>query len=692
MERFKDTSLSPVTRAEALCDILPTERQAEQLRYDAPAIPEAGLPAYNWWNEGLHGVARAGTATVFPQAIGLAATFDTDLMHRIAEVISTEARAKYNASQKQGDGDIYKGLTLWSPNINIFRDPRWGRGHETYGEDPYLTARLGVEFVKGLQGEGGHLRTAACAKHFAVHSGPEADRHEFDAKASAKDIEETYLPAFRALVKEAKVEGVMGAYNRVNGEPACASEFLMGKLREWGFDGYFVSDCWAINDFHAHHKVTDTPEESAAMALKAGCDINCGSTYLKMMGALEKGLVTPEDIRRSCVRALRTRIRLGQLDKTEYDDIPYSVIACREHKAVALEAAHKSAVLLKNNGILPLSREKIGTIAVIGPNADSRSALIGNYNGTPDRYITFLEGIQDAFGGRVLYAEGSHLFLDRSQGLAQAGDRLAEAVSAAENADIIVACVGLDATLEGEEGDTGNQFASGDKPDLYLPLSQQQLLQKLRETGKPMIVVLAAGSSVNIDCDCDALLNMWYPGQFGGKALADILFGDVSPSGKLPVTFYKDADNLPDFRDYSIAGRTYRYCNDDNVLYPFGFGLSYADILCTDLSYADGTVKLTVTNRSDIAAEDVVQLYITAHGVSGAAKYSLCGMKRVSLAANESREITLELPCSAFETVDENGTRSISASRFTLYAGNSQPDPVSLTLGAAPFASTEIFL
>ncbi|MBQ8171232.1 MAG: glycoside hydrolase family 3 C-terminal domain-containing protein [Oscillospiraceae bacterium] len=692
MKKYNDTALSPVERAEALCDELSTEQQAEQLRYDAPAIPQAGLPAYNWWNEGLHGVARAGTATVFPQAIGLAAAFDSDLIRRTAEIISAEARAKYNASQKQGDGDIYKGLTLWSPNINIFRDPRWGRGHETYGEDPYLTARLGVEFVKGLQGEGKHLRTAACAKHFAVHSGPEAIRHEFDAKASPKDMEETYLPAFKALVEEAKVEGVMGAYNRVNGEPACASEFLMGKLREWGFDGYFVSDCWAINDFHAHHKITETPEESAAMALKAGCDINCGSTYLKMMDALEKGLVTPEDIHRSCVRALRTRIRLGQLDKTEYDDIPYSVIACDEHKAVALEAAHKSAVLLKNNGILPLSREKTGTIAVIGPNADSRSALIGNYNGTPDRYITFLEGIQDSFGGRVIYAEGSHLFLDRSQGLAQAGDRLAEAVAAAENSDVIIACVGLDATLEGEEGDTGNQFASGDKNDLYLPLSQQLLLQKLRETGKPMIVVLAAGSSVNIDCDCDALLDMWYPGQYGGRALADIVFGDVSPSGKLPVTFYKDADKLPDFCDYSMAGRTYRYCNDDNVLYPFGFGLTYADIVCTDLSYNDGTVKLTVTNQSNTASEDVVQLYIKGYGEDDIPNHSLCGFARIRLAAHESRDIEIAIPCSAFETVNKCGVRSITGKRFTLYAGICQPDELSQKLSRTRCVKAEIIL
>ncbi|MBE6901249.1 MAG: glycoside hydrolase family 3 protein [Ruminococcaceae bacterium] len=691
MELYKNTELTAQQRAEALCDTLTTEQQAEQLRYDAPAIPQAGLPAYNWWNEGLHGVARAGTATVFPQAIGLAATFDADLINRIAEIISVEARAKYNAAQKQGDCDIYKGLTLWSPNINIFRDPRWGRGHETYGECPYLTARLGVEFVKGLQGDGKHLRTAACAKHFAVHSGPEAQRHEFDACPSPKDMEETYLPAFKALV-EAGVEGVMGAYNRVNGEPSCASRYLMGKLREWGFDGYFVSDCWAINDFHAHHKVTETPEQSAAMALKAGCDINCGSTYLKMLDALAQGLVDEEDIRRACVHALRTRIRLGQLDKTEYDDIPYSVISCAEHKSVALEAAESSAVLLKNNGILPLDPEKVRTIAVIGPNADSREALVGNYNGTADRYITFLQGIQDCFNGRVIYAEGCHLFRDRCQGLGQAGDRYAEAVSAAENADVVIACVGLDATLEGEEGDTGNEFASGDKPDLLLPESQRVLLQKLKATGKPLVIVLAAGSAINVETDCDALLDMWYSGQNGGKALGNILFGRTSPSGKLPVTFYKNADKLPDFCDYSMKNRTYRYCSDDNVLYPFGYGLTYSRVVCSSLSYADGVAAVTVRNVGTSFTEDVVQLYIKGYGDDDVPNHSLCGFARVSLEAGESKNIEIPVAASAFETVHEDGTRSVSGSRFMLYAGTSQPDAISESLTGAICARAEIML
>ncbi|MDE6030479.1 MAG: glycoside hydrolase family 3 C-terminal domain-containing protein, partial [Oscillospiraceae bacterium] len=528
MKDFMNNVFSPRERAEALADKLTSEQQAEQLKYDAPPIPAAGLPAYNWWNEALHGVAREGTATVFPQAIALAAVFDRALMRRVGNIIGIEARAKYNASQRHGDCDIYKGLTMWTPNVNIFRDPRWGRGHETYGECPYLTSELGVEMVKGMQGEGKYLLAAACAKHFAVHSGPEAVRHEFDAVVSPKDLEETYLPAFKALVTKARVEGVMGAYNRVNGEPACASSMLFKKLEEWGFDGYFVSDCWAIQDFHQHHMVTATAPESAAMALKAGCDINCGSTYLHLISALNQGLIVPEDIRKACVHALRTRIRLGQLDKTDFDDIPYEKVACAEHKAAALECAEKSAVLLENNGVLPLSREKVRTLAVIGPNADSGAALYGNYNGTADHLTTFLEGIQNGFDGRVLYAEGCHLYKDRTQALVREGNRLAEALAAAECADAVILCLGLDATLEGEEGDTGNEFSSGDKNDLRLPESQRILLEKVKAVGKPTIVVLAAGSSINIESGCDALIDMWYPGQCGGTALAKILFGDIS--------------------------------------------------------------------------------------------------------------------------------------------------------------------
>ena len=488
MDRFKK-------KAKELVSQMTAEEKCSQLKYDSPAIERLGIPAYNWWNEGLHGVARAGTATMFPQAIGMAAAFDTEMMHRIGTAISLEARAKYNYASAEGDRDIYKGLTLWSPNVNIFRDPRWGRGHETYGEDPYLAAELGVNFVKGIQGDGEHLRAAACAKHFAVHSGPEALRHEFNAEVNQKDLAETYLYAFEKLVKSG-VAGVMGAYNRVNGEPACANKKLMKKLYgEWEFGGYFVSDCWAISDFHTHHMVTGTAAESAAMAVKAGCDINCGNTYIHLMAALEQGLIEEADIDRAVEKAMEIRLRLGMLEETEYDNIPFDVIDCPEHNALSLEAAEKSMVLLKNRAFLPLDKHRIKSIAVIGPNADSRAALYGNYQGTASRYVTFLEGIEDAFGGRVYYAEGCHLFKDRVEGLALPADRISEAVAAAKNADVSVLCLGLDASLEGEEGDAGNAYASGDKTDLRLPEPQRLLLKSVLDVGKPVVVVLAAGSS-----------------------------------------------------------------------------------------------------------------------------------------------------------------------------------------------------
>jgi len=688
MKNYLNESLSAQERAEALVNEMTVEEAASQLRYDAPAV-ERLIPAYNWWNEGIHGLARSGVATMFPQAIGLAAMFDTDLVFKVADITSTEARAKYNEYSKRDDRDIYKGLTLWAPNINIFRDPRWGRGHETYGEDPYLTAECGKAYVKGLQGSGKVLKTAACAKHFAVHSGPEAVRHEFNAEVSWKDLEETYLYAFEELVKKAKVEGVMGAYNRVNGEPSCASEFLMGKLDKWGFDGYFVSDCWAIRDFHEHHMVTSSPVESAAMALKAGCNVNCGCTYVHLLSALDKGLVTEDEIRASCVALMRTRIRLGMFDKsTEYDNIPYSVVSCHEHKAVSYQCAVKSMVLLKNKGILPLDKKSISTIAVIGPNADSRAALEGNYNGTADRYVTFLEGIEDAFEGRVLYAEGCHLYKDRVSGLAQAGDRYAEAEAAAANSDVVILCVGLDATIEGEEGDTGNEFSSGDKNDLRLPESQRELIKRVAKIGKPMIVVCAAGSSINIEHDCDALIHAWYPGSEGGKAIADIIFGKVSPSGKLPVTFYNSADKLPCFTDYAMSDRTYRYTRD-NILYPFGYGLTYGDVVVTSLSYDDGKVNVEVENNGADTC-DVIELYIKSHCDNAPAYPVLCGFKRIFVKKCEKLDVEIEIPDKAFSTVSDIGERKQFAKEFTLYVGTHQPDELSCQLSGTNCMSIEI--
>lgn len=654
-------------RAEELVSKMTIEEAAGQLQYNAPAIERLGIPAYNWWNEGIHGLARSGTATVFPQTIGLAAMFDRELVRQVGDVTSSEARAKYNAYQQFGDTDIYKGLTLWAPNINIFRDPRWGRGHETYGEDPYLTSELGCAFIRGIQGEGEYLKAAACVKHFAVHSGPESLRHEFDARVTPKDMEETYLPAFEATVK-AGAEGVMGAYNRVNGEPACASEFLMGKLNEWGFDGYFVSDCWAIRDFHEHHRVTANSVESAAMAIKAGCDLNCGCTYAYLLAALDEGLITENEIRAACVHLMRTRLRLGLFEEhTEFDDTDYLTVSSPEHKALALKCAERSMVLLENNGILPLDEEKLRTIAVIGPNAESIAALEGNYCGTADRYVTFLEGIEDRFKGRVIYAQGCHLYKDRTSGLAQAGDRYAEAMAAAAAADISILCLGLDPTIEGEEGDAGNEFSSGDKADLRLPESQRILIEKIKSVGKPFIVVCAAGSSVNIECEPDGYIHVFYPGSEGGTALAEILFGDISPSGKLPVTFYETADKLPEFTDYSMKNRTYRYAQD-NVLYPFGYGLTYTDIQCTGLEYRDSTAFVTVENKGDRKGEDVIQLYIKDCSEYAVPNVSLCGFMRISLEAGEMRVVELPVEDQAFTAVDDKGQRKRFGNHFTLYA------------------------
>lgn len=689
--KMKNVSLYEKAKAKAteLVDRMTVEEMASQLRYDSPAIERLGIPAYNWWNEGLHGLARTGTSTVFPQAIALAASFDEGIVFETADVTSTEARAKFNASKKYGDRDIYKGLTLWAPNINIFRDPRWGRGQETYGEDPFLTAELGKQYVKGLQGDKDVLKTAACAKHFAVHSGPEAVRHEFDARVNAFDLEDTYLYAFEELVRN-DVEGVMGAYNRVNGEPACASGFLFEKLDEWDFTGYFVSDCWAINDFHTHHLVTSNAVESAAMALKAGCDVNCGCCYVNLLSALEQGLIDEDMIRRSCIHLFTTRFKLVLFDEgNEYDSIPYSVIACDEHKQKAYNAAKSSVVMLENNGLLPLDKTKINTIAVIGPTANSTAVLDGNYNGMSDRYTTILSGIQQGFDGRVLYSEGCHLFKDKISVLAQDDDRLSEAYACAENADIVILCVGLDASIEGEEGDTGNEFASGDKIDLALPKSQQRLIECIKKTGKPIITVITAGSAINVGFSPDALLMAWYSGSEGGRAVADIIFGNVSPSGKLPVTFYKSADKIPDFQDYSMQGRTYRYIKDnENVLYPFGFGLTYSKVSVTGLSFADGKACVGYENTGSYDTSDVLQLYIKPLDERFVGNPRLCGFKRISTLKGESGSEEIAIPDKAFTFVTKDGER-VRAGRFELFASTHQPDSLSCKLNGTEFVSVE---
>ena len=679
-------------KAQALVKQMTVEEAASQLRYDAPAIERLGIPAYNWWNEALHGVARAGTATSFPQAIGLAAAFDPQLVYELGDVAATEGRAKYNASAAHGDRDIYKGLTFWSPNVNIFRDPRWGRGHETYGEDPYLTGELGKAYVRGLQGDGDVMKSAACAKHFAVHSGPEALRHHFNATANAKDMAETYLPAFRDLVVDAGVEAVMGAYNRTNGEPCCGSKSLIVDLLrgEWGFEGHFVSDCWAIRDFHEHHQVTDTPEESAALALENGCDVNCGNTYIYMMKAYEKGLVTEEQIRLAAVRLFTARYMLGIMEGSEYDAIPYTKVECKEHIAKAREASEKSCVLLKNDGMLPLDKEKLSTLAVIGPNANSRLSLIGNYHGTSSRYITVLEGIQDEVGDdvRVLYAQGSHLFRNREENLGLPDDRIAEAVAVAELSDAVVLVVGLDETLEGEEGDTGNADASGDKLSLLLPEPQRKLMDAVLAVGKPVAIVLMAGSAIDLGeaaKTANAVLLPWYPGARGGKSVADILFGKVSPSGKLPLTFYHNdqLDLMPAFTDYSMKGRTYRYFEHE-PLYPFGYGLTYGDVSVKEAkAETDGekiVVYAKVKNDGAVDTQDVVQVYIQNEGSANAPRNPrLCGFARVNCPAGSEIDAVIEIEKKRLLVVNDQG-EFVSEGTPVLYVGASQPDKRSVEL------------
>ena len=610
----KDVRKRARKQAEELVDQMTLMEKASQLRYDAPAIPRLHIPAYNWWNESLHGVARGGTATVFPQAIGLAASFDREMLEEIGEAIALEGRAKYNAAVKLDDRDIYKGLTFWAPNVNIFRDPRWGRGHETYGEDPYLSSRLGVSYIRGLQGDGETMKAAACAKHFAVHSGPEALRHEFDAEVSEKDLRETYLPAFQACVQEGHVEAVMGAYNCVNGEPCCGSKTLLKKIlrEEWGFDGHVVSDCWAIKDFHENHLVTGTPVQSAALAMEAGCDLNCGVTYLHLVHACQQGLVTEAQITEAAVRLFTTRILLGMFDGSEYDSVPYTVVECKEHRDLSERAARESAVLLKNNGILPLDREKIKTIGIIGPNADSRKALIGNYHGTSSEYITVLEGVRRLVGNevRILYSDGCHLYENKTENLAKEQDRLSEARIVARESDVVILCMGLDETLEGEEGDTGNSYASGDKVDLRLPESQRMLMEAVAKEKKPTVLCLMAGSDIDLSFaeeHFDAIVDLWYPGAYGGAAAADILFGKYSPSGKLPITFYESLEELPAFEDYSMKGRTYRYL-EQNAQYPFGYGLTYTKMKIRNvwLETADREMENGESESEDLKAEVLV--------------------------------------------------------------------------------------
>jgi beta-glucosidase len=845
-------------RAAALVARMTLEEKAAQMQNDSPAIERLGVPAYDWWNEALHGVARAGGATVFPQAIGMAASFDIPLMDQVSAAISDEARAKHHRFLAEGKHGRYQGLTFWSPNINIFRDPRWGRGQETYGEDPYLTSRMGVSFVRGLQGmdpatgaplDPAHRKLDATAKHFAVHSGPEADRHTFDVHPSRRDLYDTYLPAFEALVKEGDVAAVMGAYNRVYGESASASQFLLLDTlrRDWGFDGYVMSDCWAIVDIWKNHRIVATPEEAAALAVKKGTELNCGETYAKYLPiAVRKGLIDESELDAALTTLMTARMRLGMFDPPEqvkWAQVPYSANQSTQHDALARKMAQESIVLLKNDGVLPLSRE-VQRIAVIGPTADDTMALLGNYFGTPADPVTILRGIREAApNAQVVYARGADLvegrndpsatplieaqYLRPSAGAGERGlrgeyfrnpdlsgtpalvridpvigfnwdrgsptdnllargeagpdeavpgdnfsirwsgqllppvsgtytleaaandgvrlyldgkrvidhwqkaDRLAshpatvtleagraydirveyrelerdagvrlawrmpgakppfeEALAAARDADVVVFVGGLTGDVEGEEMTVNYPgFAGGDRTDTRLPATQQKLLEAVHATGTPVVMVLTGGSALAVDWAQEHLpgvLMAWYPGQRGGNAVADVLFGDHNPAGRLPVTFYKAGETLPAFDDYAMDGRTYRYFEGE-PLYPFGHGLSYTDFAYSDLRVdrartgADGAVKATVKlrNTGKRAGDEVVQLYLRGPGAGeGAALKDLRGFQRVHLQPGESRDVAFVLePARHLRRYDsESGAYAVAPGEYEVQVGASSAD------------------
>lgn len=705
MEKYQNEALSFEERARDMVEHMTVEECASQMLFEAAKVDHVGIQAYNWWNEALHGVARCGMATVFPQAIGMASSFDPELLHEVAEVISTEGRAKYNMYQKYEDYGIYKGITFWSPNVNIFRDPRWGRGQETYGEDPYLTSRLGVEFVKGLQGDDPrYLKAAACAKHFAVHSGPEKLRHEFNAEVSGQDLEETYLPAFKKLV-DCGVEGFMGAYNRTNGEPCCGSESLLVKtLREkWGFKGYITSDCWAIADFHLHHKVTATALDSVALAVKNGCNLNCGNMYGYLLQALQEGKITEEMIRESTVKLLTTRMKLGMFDKeTPFDNIPMDVVDCPAHQQVNEKMTRESLVLLKNDGILPLDASKLKTIAVIGPNANSIIALEGNYHGTANRYITVLEGIRAEFpNARVNYSEGSHLYEYKLEDPGYAGDRLGEVKGMTDEADVVVLVTGMDETIEGEE--MADKELGGDKSDLLLPQCQQDLIRTACERNTPVIIVNLSGSAIDFGYGNDhaaAIIQAWYPGGLGGKAVAELLSGKYSPSGRLPVTFYHNENSLPAFTDYSMDGRTYKFLRED-PLFPFGFGLSYTQFTYSDLKLEKKTISqdeslqgtVTVKNTGKMAGGEVVQVYLKDMEASERVpRWKLCDVARVELAPGEETAVSFTIDAEQFQIIRKDGSRCWEPGEFNVYVGGSQPDEYSCQLMGRAVVSDTVTL
>ena len=699
---FQDTNLSIDERVRDLVLRLTVEEKCSRLRWDAPAVDRLGVPAYNWWNEALHGVGRAGRATVFPQAIAMAATFNKPLVQQVASAISDEARAKHHQALRRGSRQQYQGLTFWTPNINIFRDPRWGRGQETWGEDPYFTGEMGAAFVRGLQGDDPkYLKTAACAKHYAVHSGPEKDRHVFDACPPRKDFEETYLPAFKRLVDEG-VESVMGAYNRVYGEPCCGSELLLKNILRgrWGFKGHVVSDCWAIRDFHTFHKVTAPAEESAALALKNGCDLNCGSVYCDaLLSAVQMGLCSEADLDAALINLFRTQFKLGMFDPEEmvpYSKIPYTVVDSDEHDALALQTALESIVLLKNrNAALPV-RPEDRYLVVVGPYASSVEVLMGNYFGLGTRMRTLIQGIPEVSPPQLRLEYRKGFQSDRPN-----ANEMDWSTGEAAQSDVVLVTLGIDPNIEGEEGDAIQSLSRGDRVDTRLPQCQIDYLKRLRErmqatNSKARLVVLLFGGShlsiPELHEEADAVLQVWYPGQAGGTAIAKVLFGEAVPSGRMPITVPNRIEDLPAYEDYSMQGRTYRFMDEEKMLYPFGFGLSY-----TRFAYAEPVVSscevrpdspvnvsVNVTNTGALAGSDVVQVYVARKAcLPEDPRFSLAGFGRIQLKPGESGRLEIPLDLSPFYRYMETGDRLYVPGEYTVHIGGSLPCQRSVDLGAA---------
>lgn len=693
-EPFRNPDLPVEQRVTDLLSRLTLEEKVNLMKHDAPAVPRLGIPAYNWWNEALHGVARTPEkVTVFPQAIAMAATFDPEGLQRVGDIASTEGRALFNEALAAGKGiPQYRGLTYWTPNINIFRDPRWGRGQETYGEDPYLTAKMGAAMVRGLEGSDPfYLKAVACAKHYAVHSGPEGNRHVFDARVSPHDLWDTYLPAFRELVVKAKVHGVMCAYNRLDGQPCCGhNELLQDILRnQWHFNGYVTSDCWAVNDFAHNHKTHSNDTEAVADAVLSGTDLECGNLYPRLVQAVEQGIITEKEINVSLARLLEIQFRLGMFDpvaRNPYASIGRKVIECPEHKAHAYNMARKSMVLLKNEGnILPLDSTKVRRIALVGPNINNESTLLANYFGVPSEIITPYKSLKKRFGNRIQ--------IDTITGVGfvaplPAAPSPAEVARKAADTDVIIFVGGISADYEGEAGDAGaagyGGFASGDRTTIALPAPQTEFLKELKKTGRPIILVNMSGSVMSFEWESDnvdAILQAWYGGQAAGDAITDILFGSYNPSGRMPLTTYKSDRDLPDFEDYSMAGRTYRYFKGD-VRYPFGHGLSYTTFSYSPLTAPDSvttghdaTVSVTVKNTGKREGDEVVQLYVS-HSPEGRVSVpvrSLKGFRRVSLKPGESRKVSFTLTPEELGLVDNRGNLVMAPGALQIYIGGGQP-------------------